>query len=229
VIAEPQSTSSDDARRHFFKLSLELREKIYDYVAYDQTSVELYVDLGTVSEPEISAYDENRALSRTCSQLRLEYMTRLRQRIKRLDVDHKVPVGKRWVMPPELLIAERKVSKNVWVQDVVALRWIIPFEGMFEDEEQRITLTFTVASDAMTAFNQRIRLPTMREDRAPKRDLVSTMTCLQRLKDVVGSDARKNWWMSWWNDCQVRELYYPDVNHCLWGMCYWIPGEYRVA
>jgi hypothetical protein len=207
--AEPQSTSSDETRCHFFKLSLELRDRIYDYVAYEQTSVGLYIDLGAASEPKVYAYDKSRALSCTSSQLRTEYVVRLQQRIKQLDIDHRASVVEPRIMArhatPCLLIAEREVSRYTWVQDDVAFRWAIPFEGTFDNGQQESTLNFTVASCEMRAFNQKVVSAVSAS--VPTEYMISAMTYLKSLKDVADNGVH-NWWMSLWNTHEVRMPYY---------------------
>jgi hypothetical protein len=231
--AAPQSTPTEDTRCHFFKLSLELRDEIYDYVAYEQTSVDLYVNLETPAEPKVYAYDEGRALSRTSSQIRTEYMTRLQRRIKRLDIDNRARVVPRYLVSsysfPSLLIAERKVSKYVWVQDDVALRWTIIFEGVFDNGQRRITLRFTVASGAARTSNQKMIIPTGRRFGVSVGDLLSAMTYLQRLADVADRDER-NWWMTWWHEYEVEVLYCRlDKDDLVVGDgFYWIPEESTV-
>lgn len=79
--ASPTPASSD-TRCHFFKIPLELRDNIYDYVAYGEEKIDLHVNLETAKEPELHAYDHN--LSQTCSQIRQEYTTRLQHRVKLL-------------------------------------------------------------------------------------------------------------------------------------------------
>jgi hypothetical protein len=205
--AGPQPTSPDDTRCHFFKLSLELRDRIYDDIAYGQTNVELYVDLETASEPKVYAYDESRALSRTSSQLRAEYMARLQQRIKQLDIDHRASVVEPRVMAriatTLLLIAEREVSWNTFVRDAVAFRWIIPFEGTFDNGEQKSTLNFTVASGAARAFNRKIDSPAKWTCCVSTDRMLTTMEYLKRLKSVAGHGVR-NWWMSLWDAHEIR-------------------------
>jgi hypothetical protein len=230
--ADSQPTSSHDTRCHFFKLSLELRYDIYDYVAYGEKELGLYVNLKNVTEPETHVYD--RGLSHTCAQLRQEYMLRLQRRFKQIDINHMAQTDTNRIMASfaTLLIAERKVSRNAWVQDDVAFRWIIPFEGMLDDGQQRSTLRFTVASGATRPFDKRIGLPAGRMSQESTGDLISAMTSLQRLKNVADHDAR-NWWMSLWNAYEVRVLYYTlyadgDV-HIFGGSSRWIPGEFRVG
>jgi hypothetical protein len=232
--AAPQSTSSDDTRCHFFRLSLELRDEIYDYVAYEQTSVDLYVNLETPTQPKMYAYDEGRALSRTSSQIRTEYMARLQQRIKKLDIDNRARVVTPLLMPRRakttLLIAGRKASRNVLspVQDEVALRWTIPLEGTFDNGQRQSTLRLTVASGKPRNFNQKIKLAAERTAHESTRDLKSAMTRLQSLEDVADCGPH-NWWMSWWRAYDVGILHYQVslYGDTLGGGYRWIPGEYR--
>jgi hypothetical protein len=231
--AAPQSTSSDDTRCHFFRLSLELRDEIYDYVAYEQTSVDLYVNLETPTQPKMYAYDEGRALSRTSSQIRTEYMTRLQRRIKQLDVDHEphlvVPSSMPTHASTTLMIAERKVSRNAWVQDNIAFRWIIPFEGTFDNGLKQSTLRLTVASNAVRAFDLKLGLPAELDFKVPEGDLLAAMTDLQRLKNVAELDVR-NWWMPWWDVYQVRFLYCKfNADGCMVNVGRWLPEEFRLG
>jgi hypothetical protein len=233
--ADLQSTSSDDTRCHFFKLSLELKDWIYDYIAYGQTIIELYVNLETASEPKVYPLDGSRALSRTSSQLRTEYMARLQQRIKQLDTDRRASLGEPRVMasPKDvtklLLIAEREVSQNTWVRDDVAFRWIIPFEGTFDNGEQKSTLNFTVASGAARAFNRKIHSLDMCNCRVSEDRIISAMTYLKRLKDVADHGVR-NWWMSLWDAHEVRMPYYRlTVNGFIVEEGISLPGEFRVG
>ena len=229
--AEPQSTSSDDTRCYFFKLSLELRDEIYDYIAYEQTSVDLYVNLETPAEPKLYAYDESRALSRASSQLRTEYMTRLQRRIKQLDIDHEphlvIPLSMLTHASTTLMIAERKVSRNVWVQDNVALRCAIPFEGPFDDGLKLSTLRLTVASNAVRAFDLKLCLPAELELKVPVGDLIAAMTTLQRLKNFAELDVR-NWWVSWWDVYHTRVLYCRGRG-IYYNQSVWIPEEFRLG
>jgi hypothetical protein len=228
--ADSQPTSSDDTRYHFFKLSLELRDDIYDYVAYGEKELGLYVNLENVTEPKTYVYD--RGLSHTCAQLRQEYMLRLQRRVKQIDIDHRAHIDTHDIMNryafATLLITERKVSRNAWVQDVVAFRWIILFEGMFDDGERRSVLRFTVASGATRALDRKIDLPAILKPRDPMGDLTSAMTSLQRLKNAADHDVR-NWWMSLWNAYEVRLLCYRvGASGNTLDKGYWIPGEFRV-
>jgi hypothetical protein len=228
--ADSQPTSSDDIRCHFFKLSLELRDNIYDYVAYGEKELGLYVNLENVTEPKTHVYD--RGLSHTCAQLRQEYMLRLQRRVKQIDIDHRTHVDTHSIMARNafatLLIAERKVSRNAWVQDHVAFRWIIPFEGMFDDGQRRSTLRFTVASGATRAFDKKIGLPARRMSGESTGDMISAMTSLQRLKNVAEYDVR-NWWMSLWNAYEVRLLYYKCyADDDILGEGRWFPSEFMV-
>lgn len=187
----------------------------------------MYVDLGAASEPKVYAYDKSRALSRTSSQLRTEYVARLQQRIKQLDIDHRASVVEPRIMArhatPYLLIAEREVSRYTWVQDDVALRWTIPFEGTFDNGQQESTLDFTVASCGMRAFNQRI-VPVV-SGSVLTEYMVSAMTYLKRLKDVADNGVH-NWWMSFWNAHEVRMPYYIfTVNGVIVEEGYYIAGH----
>jgi hypothetical protein len=249
--AQPQLTLSNDTRCHFFRLALELRDSIYDYVAYQQTSVDLYVNLETPAEPKLYAYDEGRALSRASSRLRTEYMARLLRRIKQLDVDHQphlvLPLSTPTYASTTLMVSERKVSRNTWVQDNVAFRWVIPFEGSYDNGQKQSTLRLTVASNTVRAFDQKFGLPAglgfevpegdplstttgpSKRFEVPEGDLLAAMTTLQRLKNVAELDAR-NWWTPWWDVYQVRWLYCDvDSEGVMFLNGRWYPEEFRLG
>lgn len=160
-------------------------------------------------------------------------MARLQQRLKQLDIENRaqvvVPLILIWKTSPTLLIAERQVSKNVWIQEDVALQWTIPFQGKFDNGEQRSNLRFTVASGAVRAFNRKIGLPDRRRVGVSTGDLLSAMTYLQRLKDVADNDAN-NWWMSLSRANDVDIVLYRIDEHgdVCWPWLRRIPEECKV-
>ena len=132
-------TASSDTRCHFLKIPLELRDYIYDYVAYNEKTLGLHINMEVVTEPKFHYYDEG--LSRTCPQIRQEYTIRLERRIKQLMIDHRAafernPVGGeifyKGLKSHTILIAEREVMKDVWVQVDVAMRSVMPFKGILD-------------------------------------------------------------------------------------------------
>ncbi|KAM0691171.1 hypothetical protein Q7P36_009942 [Cladosporium allicinum] len=142
--ADPGATSSasSDTRCHFFRIPLELRDDIYDYVAYGEKTLGLHVNMEVVTEPKVHYYDEG--LSRTCPQIRQEYTIRLERRIKQLMIDHRASLRGRGICwgkifyshshleSQTILIAEREVMKDVWVQVDVAMRSVMPFKGILD-------------------------------------------------------------------------------------------------
>jgi hypothetical protein len=111
------------------RLPRKLRDDIYAYLTPDE-------DFWLASPPVVGK--KKNAI--------FEYTTRLQHRIKRLEIDHMnsvvTPRIVLWhgAMSPYassmLLIAERKVSINAWVQDDVVLQWKIPFKGISDDVQQ---------------------------------------------------------------------------------------------
>ena len=169
-------TASSDTRCHFFKIPLELRDDIYDYVAYNEKTLGLHVNMEVVTEPKFHYYDEG--LSRTCPQIRQEYTIRLERRIKQLMIDHRAafernPVGGeifyKGLKSHTILIAEREVMKGVWVQVDGASRSVMPFRGildpgrsLFDTGRDHLgmgcygsTLTVTLASSAVRGYRRR--------------------------------------------------------------------------
>ena len=133
-------TASSDTRCHFLKILLELRDYIYDYVAYNEKTLGLHINMEVVTEPKFHYYDEG--LSRTCPQIRQEYTIRLERRIKQLMIDHRASLRGRGICwgkifyshleSQTILIAEREVMKDVWVQVDVAMRSVMPFKGILD-------------------------------------------------------------------------------------------------
>jgi hypothetical protein len=171
--------TSSTTRCHFFKIPLELRDDIYDYVVYGEKTLGLHVNMKVPTAPKVHYYDEG--LSRTCTQIRQEYTIRLERRIKQLMIDDRaVPTrfGRREktfyhrLESQTILIAEREVMKGVWVQVDVASRSVIPFMGILDQGTSLrngfrrgplplsqsfygSTLTFTLASSAVRGYNRR--------------------------------------------------------------------------
>ena len=135
-----RGAASSDTRCHFFKIPIELRDNIYDYVAYGEKTLGLHVNMEVVTEPKVHYYDEG--LSRTCPQIRQEYTIRLERRIKQLMIDHRASLRGRGICwgkifyshleSQTILIAEREVMKDVWVQVDVAMRSVMPFKGILD-------------------------------------------------------------------------------------------------
>jgi len=207
-----------DTRCPFFKIPLELRDNVYDYVAWEEKNLSLHINLETVTEPKVHAYDQG--LSQTCTQLRHEYSARLRQRIKQLETDYQ---GWHRAAPPRprggppicgtrrsqtILIAERKVSKGVWTQDAVAVRTVVPFPTVFDHIPQLSKLTFTVASSADRAYNREIKVKFNHSAREkPDWDLVYAMESIELMQKAAALNSR-NWWMRWWVQ-YITHGYYP--------------------
>ena len=177
TVTTTPDTASSDTRCHFLRIPLELRDDIYDYVAYGEKTLGLHVNMEVVTEPKVHYYDEG--LSRTCPQIRQEYTIRLERRIKQLMFDHRaslVGLGSCWgkifyhhLESQTILIAEREVMKDVWVQVDVAMRSVMPFKGILDPGRDLFdkglgylsrscfagTLTFTLASSAVRGYNRR--------------------------------------------------------------------------
>jgi hypothetical protein len=214
--ARPDPTSSD-TRCHFFKVPLELRDNIYDYVAYGEQNLGLHVNLEVATEPKLHAYDKG--LSQTCSQIRQEHSIRLQRHIKQLAIDHEASGPERGTASFSrrlkghcVLIAESKVSKGVWNQDGFALEMFLPFRGMFDEGKVNSTLIFTVASSAARAHNRRFPLKFAREPRTRKRplsELIDAVRRLSALKVVTATDAR-NWWSLLWREHVWLRMTYTD-------------------
>ena len=159
--AAPQSTSSHDTRCHFFRLSLELRDSIHDYVAYGEKEPGLHINAETVTEPKAHVYAQG--LSHTCTQVRQEYVLRLLRRVKQLVIDLQCPVTSPF--DPDLdtshtvLVEEHLVSKGVWLRDLLAFQWDLPFIGTSDRGARLSTLTFTVASSEMRTYNDWWEIP----------------------------------------------------------------------
>lgn len=66
------------------KLPLELRDRVYDYVAVSEKKVGLHLTLSGQPEPPKTRAYAIKGLSHTCKQTRQEYSLRLQQRIKNL-------------------------------------------------------------------------------------------------------------------------------------------------
>jgi hypothetical protein len=175
--ASPNPAFSD-TRCHFFKIPLDLRDDIYDYIAWGEKTLGLHVNMEVVKEPKAHYYDEG--LSRTCTQIRQQYTIRLRRRIKQLMIDHRAAVelygwtGERLRSvgrSQTILIAEREVLKGVWVQVDVASRSVIRFSGI-DDKGRGLlnwgkfasTLTFALASSTVRGYNRRFGI---QEERDP--------------------------------------------------------------
>jgi len=213
--ADPEGTPSD-ARCHFFKIPLELRDKIYDYVACAEKNPGLHINLKVAREPVVHAYDHN--LSQTCSQVRQDYDVRLQRRIKQMTLDHKAS-GLAWETMvlcrafkyQAVLIAESKASKGVWNQDGVALRMMIAFRGMFDDGKPQSTLAFTVASGAVRDYNRRFIAKVHHPPGQAKTpsELASAVGCLSVLKEVTEPDAR-NWWTLLWIEFECHRKFYTE-------------------
>jgi hypothetical protein len=209
--------SSLSTRCHFFKIPLELRDNIYDYVAYGEKNPGLHVNLETATEPKLHAYDQG--LSQTCSQIRKEYTSRLQRRIEHLEIDYQTWAGRTGAAPQYLLprlamskfltsqtvlIAERKESRGVWVQDDIALRSFMPLACFIDQNGQLRTLTFTVASSDIRVYNRQFDMMVNRHNyrnggnRGENWDLVCALRSIALLDKVAQLDMR-NWWMRLWS------------------------------
>jgi hypothetical protein len=226
--ASPDPTSPD-TRCHFFRLSLELRDDIYDYVAYGQRSQGLHVNLETATEPKVHAYD--RGLSQTSSQVRQEYTLRLKRHIMHLDISHPASLwaasrgtmlGRpilQQITSQSVLIAERKESRGMWVQDDVALRSSIFFNC---SSGHGGWLTFTVASSDMRVYNRRfnMRAISFEKDKGCDWNLVFALKSLSLLEGVAQFDTR-NWWMCLWGYLVRHDLaFYPSITKGLDVECF---------
>jgi hypothetical protein len=208
-----------DTRCHFFKIPIELRDDIYDYVACAEKKPGLHVNLETATEPKLHAYDQG--LSQTCSQTRQEYGLRLQHHIKQLTIDHRAsdpedkPTMIRQLLRGQAVhIAESQASKGVWNQDDVALRITIPFRGAFDDCKSYSTLTFIVASSATRDYNLKFAvrgLGTFDRQRLPAPDLVFALGYLSALKAITELDTR-NWWTPLWTEYAERRVAYTNLQ-----------------
>jgi hypothetical protein len=206
----PTVQTSSDTRCHVFKIPLELRDNIYDYVAHAEKNPGLHVNLETATEPKLHAYGQG--LSQTCSQIRQEYTERLQLRIKHMVVDYQTftehssstPLAgfsmSQMFKSQTVLIAERKASRGVWVQDAVALRTVIPLACLFDPTGQVNTLTFTVASSDIMVYNRQfdMMLGLAAGYNLGNWDLVCALRSMKLLERVAELETR-NWWMRLWN------------------------------
>jgi hypothetical protein len=186
------------------KIPLELRDDIYDYVAYGEKTLGLHVNMEVVTEPKVHYYDEG--LSRTCPQIRQEYTIRLQRRIKQLMVDHKASVARHRYLghvfssvlkSQTILIAEREVSSDV------ATRSVIPFEGGFDKGAQLSTLTFTLATSAVRGYDRRFGVPIRYEIDIPTWSHDDLMRYMSQLEHVA-KPARGNGGFSFGTNMQQK-------------------------
>jgi hypothetical protein len=224
--AGPEGIPSD-TRCHFFKIPIELRDDIYDYVACGEKNPGLRVNLEAATEPKLHAYDQG--LSETCSQIRQEYSIRLKHHLKQLTIDHgasghegETIMKRRYIQGKAVLIAESKASKGVWNQEGVALRITIPFKGRFDGDSFQSILAFTVASSATRDYNLRFAIRALggyNIQRPPPSELASAVGYLSALKVITEPDAR-NWWTLLWSEHLERRLSYTNSQDT-------IPFRYR--
>jgi hypothetical protein len=211
--------SIPDTRCHFFRIPLELRDDIYDYVAWGEKTLGLHVDMEIATEPKYHYYDEG--LSRTCTQIRQEYTIRLQPRIKQLMIDHRAACTRsshgftgemiyQGLQSQTILIAEREVMKGVWVQVDVASRSVMPFRGLLDpgrslyDRSPRCygsSLTVTLASSAVRGYNRRFDILSLGSHRVPTWNHDTVVRYLSLLEDAA-KPARTNGGFSFGADMQ---------------------------
>jgi hypothetical protein len=222
TVTTTPDTASSDTRCHFLRIPLELRDDIYDYVAYGEMNPGLHINLEVATEPEVHAYDQG--LSQTCTRVRQEYTLRLQHRIKQMLTDKKAfyiltkctdseAALRAHADSRAILIAERRMSKGVWTHDDVALKLIVPFKGSYDPNVRLSKLTFVVATSAVRAYNRQvIEIGGFGGLKRINREIAYALESMERLEKIARLDVR-NWWMRFWSRYSPRKDDFYSLIH----------------